>query len=781
MCYRCLVKGTYFFSSKPLSLNRKELLLFCLLTLSSIACSTSPRMSAGEGESKLQQIQKPANLVASAEELSAALDRVSPGDTILLANGTWVDTELKINANGTASDTIYIIAEENGQVFFEGQSNINIGGSYLHVEGLVFRNGYTATSSVITFQNDKSTPCNHCRVTECVIDNYNPSERFDADYWVEIYGKHNRFDHNYLVGKRNRGVTLAVRLKNVGDRENFHRIDHNYFGYNPVLGSNGGETLRIGTSHYSLSNSNTIVEDNYFERCNGELEIISSKSCQNTFENNTFYECQGTLTMRHGNETLVQNNYFIGNKKSNTGGIRIINETQTVRHNYLEGLTGYRFRGALVVMNGVPNSPLNRYFQVKDSDISHNLVVDCDYVQLCAGSDEERSSTPINTTFMNNVISNDRKDEVFTIYDDVSGISFSNNALSQNIKTPDYQGKPIGGFQQQDIKVTRKSGLAQAVGHPDVGPQSNKPMPTADNTGVSWYPRKNYQIEFNKGKVITVLPGENTIQKAIDMAASGDILSLEPGVYHQTRSLSLQKTLTIRGATGSSFPVITFERSPFIALENGGSLSMDGLHISGKKSDDDSGNSVISTSRYAMIDNYKLMVKNCKVTDLDVNHSFNFLKVYKNTFADSIHLENTEFNNVSGHILNLDKEIEATGIYNVENVVVKNCQFKDIGGSAIHLYRGGRDESTFGPMIWLSDSKFENVGKGKRNKNQSAIDLSGVQHAELSNLQIRDSEKMNLHLIVGDPVIKLKDIEFKNAVLISNSEAYQKTNITFEN
>ncbi|WP_353770101.1 hypothetical protein, partial [Okeania sp. SIO1F9] len=25
------------------------------------------------------------------------------------------------------------------------------------------------------------------------------------------------------------------------------------------MGSNGGETLRIGTSHYSLTNSNTIV------------------------------------------------------------------------------------------------------------------------------------------------------------------------------------------------------------------------------------------------------------------------------------------------------------------------------------------------------------------------------------------------------------------------------------------------------------------------------------------------------------------------------------------
>ena len=737
----------------------------------------------GEGKTvpNLSKLPQPTNLVRSAAELSSALERAVPGDTLLLANGVWVDTELKIYANGTASDSIYIMAQEKGKVFFEGQSNMKIGGSYLHIEGLVFRNGYTATSSVITFQKDKSTPCNHCRVTECVIDDYNPSERFDTDYWVEIFGKHNRFDHNYLVAKRNRGVTLAVRLKNERDRENFNRIDHNYFGYNPVLGSNGGETLRIGTSHFSLSNSNTVVEDNYFERCNGEHEIISSKSCQNIFENNTFYECQGTLTMRHGNETLVQNNYFIGNRKPNTGGVRIINETQTVKNNYFEGLTGYRFRGALVVMNGVPNSPLNRYFQVKDSDMSQNLVVDCDYVQLCAGSDEERSAPPISTTFLNNIISNERKDDVFTIYDDVSGIRFENNLLSPNITLPSYAGSTIAGFNHQPINISREAGLAKVLAKPTVGPQSSKPIPNADNTGVRWYPRKNYQIEFNTGKVITVNPGENTIQKAIDMADSGDVLVLSAGDYLQTRSLSLNKTLTIKSAVSSSLPYITFERSPLIALENGGSLSLDGLHISGSESDDYSGNSVIRTSRYSMINNYKLMVKNCRVTDLDVNHSFNFLKVFKNTFADSIHLENTRFENITGHVLNMDKEIDATGIYNVENVVVKDCQFTNIGGSAIKLYRGGRDESTFGPMIWMSDSSLENVGQDKRNKNESAIDLFGVQHAELNNLKISNSEKMNLHLIVGDPVIKLDNIEFKNAELISNSEAYHKTNITFEN
>ena len=105
---------------------------------------------------------------------------------------------------------------------------------------------------------------------------------------------------------------MAVRLNTEDSQENHHKIDHNYFGPRSILGSNGGETLRIGTSHHSRTNSFTVVENNYFDRCDGELEIISNKSGKNKFLNNTFYESRGTLTMRHGNNNLVEGNVFFG-------------------------------------------------------------------------------------------------------------------------------------------------------------------------------------------------------------------------------------------------------------------------------------------------------------------------------------------------------------------------------------------------------------------------------------------------------------------------------------
>ena len=138
-----------------------------------------------------------------------------------------------------------------------GQSNLRIAGKHLVVSGLVFKDGHSPTNTVIAFRRTKGELANHSRVTEVVIDHFNNPERFEPDFWVMMYGKNNRFDHNHLEGKSNQGVTMAVRMNSVESQENHHRIDHNYFGPRPVLGSNGGETLRIGTSHYSLTNSYT--------------------------------------------------------------------------------------------------------------------------------------------------------------------------------------------------------------------------------------------------------------------------------------------------------------------------------------------------------------------------------------------------------------------------------------------------------------------------------------------------------------------------------------------
>lgn len=689
-------------------------------------------------------------LVADQAAFKVAVNAAKPGDTIKLANGVWDNFEILFVGNGTADKPITLTAETKGQVILSGQSNLRLAGEHLVVSGLVFKNGFTPTSEVISFRKNKEQLANNSRVTEVVIDNYNQPERYEVDFWVMMYGKNNRFDHNHLVGKRNKGVTMAVRLNTENSQENHHRIDHNYFGPRPILGSNGGETLRIGTSHYSRTNSFTIVENNYFDRCDGELEIISNKSGRNIFRNNTFYQSRGTLTMRHGNNNLVEGNVFFGNGADHTGGIRVINGGQTIRNNYMEGLKGTRFGGAFVVMNGVPNSPINRYDQVKDADISGNTIVNSDNIQLAAGSDAERSAVPVDSRFVNNLIFNEEGRDTFTIYDDVSGIDFSGNIIGR--AAPESLAS---GFKVADIDMVRaENGLLYAVGsgHENVGTSKDLKPTSKSMTGAVWYPKAEPTVEFASGVTHEIQPEENALFQAVNAAGAGDVLHLLPGQYVVSKFLKLDKALSFKADGDVS---ITYERSALFEILDGGSLQLINLNISGADAPDNAGNSVIRTSPYAMLQNYRLEILGTSFVDIDVNHSFNIVTAAKGTFADNILVKDSSFKDVTGAVFKLDKESDDFGIYNAEYLTIENSSFENIEGALVDFYRGGTDESTFGPHFILKNSTLADLGSGKRNRSNSSVWLHGVQVTDMSGNSFKNSKPFLINHTVGEPKTRI--------------------------
>jgi len=687
-------------------------------------------------------------LVSDQEAYNEAVKNAKPGDVIRLANGTWEDFEILFTGQGEEGNPIRLTAETKGKVILAGQSNLRLAGEYLEVSGLVFKDGYTPTSEVISFRRNSKDLANNSRVSEVVIDNFNNPERYEVDFWVMMYGKNNRFDHNHLVGKRNKGVTMAVRLNNEASQENYHRIDHNYFGPRPILGSNGGETLRIGTSHYSRTDSFTVVENNYFDRCDGELEIISNKSGRNEFRNNTFFKSRGTLTMRHGNNNIVENNVFFGNDADHTGGIRVINAGQTIRNNYMEGLKGTRFGGALVVMNGVPNGPINRYDPVIDALIANNTLINSDNVQLGAGSDEERSGVPSDSTFEANFIYNEDGRDVFTVYDDMSGIDFKDNVLA-SMDPPDF----TDGFRREAVSLSREeNGLLYPDGDLVVGVSSDLDVTTKDMTGVSWFPKAEPRVEFGSGQTLTVSPGENAVFDAVQKAKAGDTIVLSAGDYTVKKFLKLDKPLSFKGSREVN---LSFERSALFQINNGGSLQLTGLNISGKDSPDNAGNSVIRTSPYSMLDNYRLEIIDSHFTDIDINHSFNIVSVSKGTFADNILIKDSSFKDVTGSVLKLNKEDDDYGIYNAEYVTIENSQFENVGQELITFYRGGTDESTFGPHLDISASNFVSIGADKRNKSKSSLLLHGVQVTNISGNTFKDSRPFIVNHTVGEPKTKI--------------------------
>ena len=136
------------------------------------------------------------------------------------------------------------------------------------------------------------------------------------------------------------------------------------------------------------------------------------------------------------------------------------------------------------------------------------------------------------------------------------------------------------------------------------------------------------------------------------------------------------------------------------------------------------------------------------------------MKASRSTFADNVEIRNSEFADITGHVVALEREIDDLGIYNGEYVSITASTFKNIDGTVAWLYRGGTDESTFGPHFTLSNSTLENVGKGKRNKTRGSVYLLGVQVAKIADNTIRDSRPVRVVETVGEPITRLSGNQF---------------------
>ena len=363
--------------------------------------------------------------IADAAAFAAAAPNVKAGDTLVLKDGTWADAHLKINAEGTAAKPVTIKAKTPGKVIFTGKSRLSVGGAHVVVDGLWFQN--PTGEQVIELRQDSKHLASDCRITNCAVTNDTQLASTDSSQFVSIYGARNRVDHCYIAGKTTQGTTMVIWLSNESKDQGKHQIDHNHFGPRPKLGKNGGETIRLGDSKTSMQTASCIVEHNLFEKCDGEAECISNKSCGNLYRFNTFKGVSGTLTLRHGNGCTVENNVFIGDGAKGAGGVRIIGEDHTVTGNRFENLTGDDERSAMCLMLGIPDSVPNGYFQVKRAKVMGNTFINCKHnILIGLGGDKKATLPPLETEIIGNTIQTN-KGEAFEIKCAAEGVSMKDN------------------------------------------------------------------------------------------------------------------------------------------------------------------------------------------------------------------------------------------------------------------------------------------------------------------------------------------------------------------
>ena len=342
--------------------------------------------------------------ISSAAELDAIRSQLSPGDTIYMTDGVWTDQNLRFRGSGAAQSPITLRAQTPGGVTLTGGSWLEIGGQHLVVEGLLFENGVPSGSSHVIRFTSGGVNATNCVLRDTAIVNYNPPSIDTRYFWVSLYGQNNTVENCYFENQNHSGVTVVVW----GDWPNNHIIRNNHFVDRPEGPENGWETIRIGTSSFVDESSRTLVESNLFERCDGEIEIISNKTGDNIYRYNTFLESKGTLTLRHSFGAIVESNYFLGKNRSGMGGVRVIGPGHRIWNNHFQDIPG-RTDGIIAIEAGEANAPNSGYEPVTDVIIANNTFVDngdpAFNLARSLGSDG-RTVRPSNVLITGNLVSN---------------------------------------------------------------------------------------------------------------------------------------------------------------------------------------------------------------------------------------------------------------------------------------------------------------------------------------------------------------------------------------
>lgn len=478
--------------------------------------------------------------VANADDIETAMETAQPGDTLIMADGNWTSQEIDFAGVGTSGNPITLRAETPGGVILNGLSRLRISGDHLVVDGLHFKDGTIENSDhVVQFRGPLGEATNS-RFTNSVIESYSGPDLNDKYHYVSLYGQNNRIDNNRFLDQQNIGPQIVAWLdESANPISAFHRIDSNHFGDRPRGWANGFEAIRLGDSDTSGVDAHIVVENNLFERVDGEIEIISSKSNFNVFRNNTFRESKGTLTLRHGNGNTVEGNFFLGEGAEDSGGIRVVGQDHTIVNNYIANVDD-EADGAISFAAGIPNTQLNGYLQVKNTVVAHNTIVDVEGAGVTfdwgIGS-SGRSLLPESLTFNGNLISG----SAGPVFEGTEGVGYS---FADNIA----HGAPVGissrpGILEVDPQLAqdadgiwRPSGTSPAVdgaatsplftvdmdgqarsGLYDIGADEVSAAPilsgplTTDDVGALWF---NYQAPSQWPLPLQLPPGEFLVIEA---------------------------------------------------------------------------------------------------------------------------------------------------------------------------------------------------------------------------------------------------------------------------
>jgi poly(beta-D-mannuronate) lyase len=186
-----------------------------------------------------------------------------------------------------------------------------------------------------------------------------------------------------------------------------------------------------------------------------------------------------------------------------------------------------------------------------------------------------------------------------------------------------------------------------------------------------------------------------------------------------------------------------------------GRLELNGLNIDGT---DVKSDNFICSDASGTSNHYSIAISNCNINGLGASGCGSFLYANKSMVADSIVIRNSGFIDNMVEFIVMKDEKDDKGYYNAEKIILDKNSFTKNTGVLLNIYRGGNDESTMGPQLFVTGNKFTSCAT----KNKAAfVQLTGVQKTRFINNTFSNC-------VTGGTLFSYKDIVRADHLLQKN-------------
>jgi len=278
--------------------------------------------------------------ISSEHQLKEVLEKIKPGDQIIIANGNYNSWDVNVTKSGTAQKPIVIAAETAGKVLFTGaitQAIFRFSGAYVQLNGISFIGCELGKAAGKTGMLIELNNTDNCLVSNCTFERNLVKAQFMPLLVIAGNGANNKVENCTFIGNID-SQDIQVKISKDSCPQ-FTTITKNTFRDKQKVSwknGNGGECVQIGQDPVLLGviSAKTTVSENRFINCNGENEVISNKSSGNQYLKNYFENNDGELVMRGGHDCTIDGNIFEGG----TGGIRVNGSGHTIINNKINNI-----------------------------------------------------------------------------------------------------------------------------------------------------------------------------------------------------------------------------------------------------------------------------------------------------------------------------------------------------------------------------------------------------------------------------------------------------------